>query len=174
MRGRQSRQEQSPALYTAEERRRRDASPWTVVQGILAPVQFLVFLISLCLVLRYLGTGAGLMAATVSIVVKTLCLYTIMITGCIWEKDVFGRYLFARPFFWEDMVSMLVLALHTTYLAAIYFAFLEPRQQMFLALAAYCTYVVNAGQFLLKLRAARLAAATAPQASIAGTAGGAA
>ncbi|MGE5155652.1 MAG: 2-vinyl bacteriochlorophyllide hydratase, partial [Bdellovibrio bacteriovorus] len=24
-------------LYTAEERKRRDASPWTLVQGILAP-----------------------------------------------------------------------------------------------------------------------------------------
>ena len=27
------------ALYTAEERRRRDASPWTLVQGVLAPAQ---------------------------------------------------------------------------------------------------------------------------------------
>ena len=34
-------------LYTAEERLRRDASPWTLVQGVLAPVQFLVFLVSL-------------------------------------------------------------------------------------------------------------------------------
>ena len=42
------------ALYTPAERARRDASPWTLVQGILAPVQFLVFAISLVLVLRYL------------------------------------------------------------------------------------------------------------------------
>ena len=34
-------------LYTAEERVRRDSTPWTLVQGILAPVQFLVFLVSL-------------------------------------------------------------------------------------------------------------------------------
>ena len=26
-----------PPLYTAEERRRRDASPWTMLQGVLAP-----------------------------------------------------------------------------------------------------------------------------------------
>lgn len=144
------------ALYTPAERRRRDASPWTLVQGILAPVQFVVFLVSLGLVLRYLGTGAGLGAATLSIVAKTLVLYTIMVTGSIWEKEVFGRWLFARPFFWEDVFSMLVLALHTAYLAALLFGLLEPRQQMFLALAAYATYVVNATQFLLKLRAARL------------------
>jgi 3-vinyl bacteriochlorophyllide hydratase len=152
-------------LYTADERRRRDASRWTLVQGILAPIQFLVFLVSLGLVLRYLATGEGLTAATVSIVVKTLVLYTIMITGSIWEKDVFGVYLFARPFFWEDVVSMLVLALHTAYLAVLFTGALGPREQMFLALAAYATYVINATQFLLKLRAARLQRPTPPAAN---------
>jgi 3-vinyl bacteriochlorophyllide hydratase len=142
-------------LYSAAERSRRDASPWTTVQGVLAPVQFLIFLISLALVMRYLLTGEGLAIATASIVLKTLALYAIMITGSIWEKDVFGRYLFAPAFFWEDVFSMLVLALHTAYLAALLGQLLLPREQMFLALAAYATYVINAAQFLLKLRAAR-------------------
>lgn len=106
-------------LYTPEERRRRDASSWTLVQGILAPVQFVVFLISLWLVVRFLLTGEGEFAATISVVVKTFVLYTIMVTGSIWEKEVFGRYLFAPAFYWEDVVSMLVLALHTAYLAAL-------------------------------------------------------
>lgn len=143
-------------LYTAAERRRRDASGWTLVQGILAPLQFLVFLVSLGLVLRYLATGDGLVAATWSIVIKTLVLYTIMITGSIWEREVFGRWLFAPVFFWEDMVSMLVLALHTGYLAALFTGSLDARQLMLLALAAYASYVINATQFVLKLRAARL------------------
>ncbi len=146
-------------LYTAEERRRRDASPWTLVQGVLAPVQFLVFLVSLGLVLRYLATGEGYEIAVVSIVVKTLTLYAIMVTGAIWEKVVFGMYLFARPFFWEDVFSMAVLALHTAYLVALATGALGPRDLMLLALAAYVTYVINAGQFVLKLRAARLQAA---------------
>jgi 3-vinyl bacteriochlorophyllide hydratase len=149
----------STVLYTAEERRRRDASRWTLVQGVLAPVQFLVFLISLGLVMRFLATGEGLAAATASIVIKTLVLYTIMVTGSVWEKEVFGVYLFARPFFWEDVFSMAVLALHTAYLVALVGNGLSPVQQMYLALAAYATYVINAGQFLLKLRAARLQAA---------------
>ena len=144
------------ALYTAEERRRRDASPWTFVQGILAPLQFAIFLASLGLIARYLATGEGLALATLSIVAKTLALYAIMITGSIWEKEVFGRYLFAPAFFWEDVVSMAVIALHTAYLMALVGGFLDPRGQMLLALAAYATYVVNAAQFLLKLRAARL------------------
>lgn len=147
------------ALYTAEQRRRRDASHWTLVQGILAPLQFLVFLVSLALVLRYLGTGAGYEAATLSIVVKTLVLYTIMVTGALWERDVFGQYLFAPAFFWEDVVSFVVIALHTYYLYAILTGVLGPREQMLVALAAYAVYIVNAGQFLLKLRAARLEAA---------------
>ncbi len=142
-------------LYTEQERRRRDASPWTLVQGVLAPLQFLVFLVSAALVVRFLVTGDGLAAATASIVAKTLVLYLIMVTGSIWERDVFGVYLFARPFFWEDVFSMLVLTLHTAYLVALFGDLLDPHGQMFLALAAYASYVANAGQFLLKLRAAR-------------------
>ncbi len=145
-------------LYTPEERVRRDTSVWTLVQGILAPVQFLVFLISLGLVLRYLFTGEGAQIATVSVLIKTVLLYTIMITGSVWEKVVFGRWLFAPAFFWEDVFSMLVLALHTAYLAAVLLNIGTPREQLLLALAAYATYAVNAAQFLWKLRMARLEA----------------
>jgi len=144
-----------PPLYTPEERARRDASPWTVVQGILAPFQFAVFLVSLALVIRFLATGEGLLLAEISVIAKTAVLYTIMITGAIWEKDVFGRYLFARPFFWEDAFSMLVIALHTAYLAMLLFAVGDAHDQMAVALAAYAAYVVNAAQFVLKLRQAR-------------------
>ncbi len=146
-------------LYTPEQKLRRDASVWTLVQGVLAPLQFLVFLVSLTLVLRCLASGAGESAALLSVVVKTLVLYTIMVTGCIWEKVVFGQYLFARAFFWEDVFSMLVLALHSAYLYAWWTAALSPTQQLWLAVAAYASYCINATQFILKLRAARLQAA---------------
>ncbi len=88
--------------------------------------------------------------------IKTLILYAIMITGAIWEKVVFGKYLFADAFFWEDVFSMLVLALHTAYLGAVFLGLGTSQQQMVLALAAYATYVVNAIQFVWKLRLARL------------------
>ncbi len=143
-------------LYTAEERARRDRSRWTLVQGVLAPVQLAVMLVSAWLVLRYLDTGSGYAAANASVVVKTLILYTMMFTGSLWEHDVFGRYLFAHAFFWEDVVSMLVLALHTAYLFGSLGGMLEPRPLMVLALVAYAAYAVNALQFLLKLRQARL------------------
>lgn len=146
----------SGALYTPQERERRDASVWTVVQGVLAPLQFAVFLISLGLVLRTLITGEGAFAADASIVVKTLVLYTIMVTGSIWEKVVFGRWLFAPAFFWEDVFSMLVLALHTLYLVMLFGGLGTMEERLVVALAAYAAYVINAGQFLWKLRMARL------------------
>ena len=126
------------ALYTAEERRRRDESAWTLVQGVLAPLQFLVFIASLALVLKFLATGEGQAAADLSIVIKTLVLYTIMITGSIWEKVVFGKWLFAQPFFWEDVFSMLVLALHTAYLVALFTDALGPVPLMYLGKAGFC------------------------------------
>jgi 3-vinyl bacteriochlorophyllide hydratase len=143
-------------LYTADQRQRRDESIWTLVQGILAPIQFLVFGISLILVLRFLATGDGETAAQYSILLKTLILYTIMVTGSIWEKVVFDEWLFARPFFWEDVFSMAVLALHTAYIYMLFSGTGTVTEQMYVALAAYATYVINAGQFLRKLRMARL------------------
>ncbi len=151
----QPRRPRSRMLYTPEQRRRRDESHWTTVQGVLAPIQFAVFLISLSLVLHYLATGNGWTIATISILLKTLTLYVIMVTGSIWERDVFGRFLFAPAFFWEDVVSMLVLALHSAYLVALFSGAVDAERQMWLALAAYTSYLVNATQFVLKLRAAR-------------------
>jgi 3-vinyl bacteriochlorophyllide hydratase len=160
MNGHAARQSVPPGLYTAEERARRDATVWTTIQGILAPLQFAVFLVSLVLVLRYLWTGEGYAAATASIMLKTLVLYTIMITGAIWEKIVFGQWLFAPAFFWEDVFSFAVIALHMGYVWALLSGW-PHGTQMAIALAAYAAYIINAGQFLWKLRVARLQAEAA-------------
>ncbi|MEL6574763.1 MAG: 2-vinyl bacteriochlorophyllide hydratase [Pseudomonadota bacterium] len=162
-----ARQRAARPLYTPEERRRRDETAWTTVQGVLAPLQFVVFLVSLALVLRFLLTGEGEGLAAGSIVLKTLVLYTIMVTGAIWEKVVFGQYLLAPSFFWEDMVSFAVIALHTAYLVMLLGGYGSAGEQMAVALAAYALYVINAAQFLLKLRRARLDAATPALASAA-------
>lgn len=154
-------QQSRPArLYTSEQRRRRDESKWTLVQGLLAPLQFAIFLVSLVLVLGYLRTGEGYAIATASVIAKTIALYAIMVTGSLWEQAVFGRYLFAPAFFWEDVVSMAVIALHTAYLASLVLPGIGPRAQMMVALAAYALYVVNAAQYVVKLRRARLEAAS--------------
>lgn len=147
-------------LYTSEQKQRRDSTVWTVVQGVLAPMQFLVFLVSVALVLRYLTTGDGYALATYSIILKTAFLLLIMVTGAIWEKVVFGQYLLAPAFFWEDVVSFFVIALHLGYVIALMTNIMSKQQLMALALIAYAAYVVNALQFILKLRAARLQSTT--------------
>lgn len=144
----------SSSIYSVAERQRRDETIWTTVQAVLAPLQFAVFLISLALVIWFLATGDGYVAATVSIIVKTVLLLTIMVTGAIWEKVVFGQWLFAPSFFWEDVVSFAVIALHLAYVWAL-LSNLPDTTQMMLALAAYATYLINAGQFLWKMRQAR-------------------
>jgi 3-vinyl bacteriochlorophyllide hydratase len=152
----QSAQSLRHRLYSDAERARRDATKWTLVQGLLAPFQFAVFLVSLALVLRYLATGVGYEIATISIVVKTGVLLLIMVTGAIWEKVVFGQYLFAPAFFWEDVFSFAVIALHLLYIFALSTGALGATQLMYVALAAYAAYVINAAQFVWKLRLARL------------------
>ena len=148
--------EQTPnQLYTVEERRRRDETSWTLVQGVLAPVQFLAFIISSYHVIVFLLTGEGYEAATISIVVKTILLYTIMITGAMWEKVVFGRYLLAPAFFWEDMVSFVVIALHSAYLVLLFVDSVEEQAKIYVAVVAYFAYLINAIQFLIKFRMAR-------------------
>ena len=142
-------------LYTKEQKLTRDRSRWTLVQGILAPIQFIVFLVSLYFVLQYLVYGTSFGAATASVVCKTAILYLIMLTGALWEKDVFDQYLFAPGFYWEDVVSMGVIALHTAYLLAWFYNILSPQGQMLLALAAYSAYLINAAQFVIKFRIAR-------------------
>jgi 3-vinyl bacteriochlorophyllide hydratase len=142
-------------LYTPEQRARRDSTRWTVVQGLLAPTQFFVFLISLLLICRFLLTGQGYEVATASVLLKTALLYLIMVTGAIWERVVFGQYLFAPAFFWEDVVSMLVIALHTAYLYCWFSSSISATAMMWVALVAYLAYVINAAQFLIKFRLAR-------------------
>lgn len=142
-------------VYTPAERVRRDATVWTTVQAVLAPLQFAVFLVSLALVLTALFADTLHTAAAISVVVKTVILLTIMVTGAIWEKAVFGRYLFAPSFYWEDMVSMAVIALHVAYVAALLAGWGSPAEQFLIALAAYGAYAVNAGQFVFKMIRAR-------------------
>lgn len=147
--------ERSPQLYTPDQKIRRDKSVWTMVQAVLAPLQFLVCFISIGFVLNYLINGTGYQIATISIISKTVILYLIMVTGAIWEKEVFGQYLFASAFFWEDIVSFFVIAFHTAYVLSLIMGLMDAEKLMWLALIAYFTYFINAAQFLIKFRLGR-------------------
>ena len=147
--------ERSLQLYTPDQKLRRDNSVWTKVQAVLAPLQFLLCFASIGFVVSYLYTGDGYFIATLSILLKTAILYLIMITGAIWEKEVFGQYLLAPAFFWEDIVSFFVIAFHTAYVLSLILSLMDAEKLMWLALVAYSAYFVNALQFLIKFRLGR-------------------
>ncbi len=137
------------ATYTPEQLARRDASRWTLVQAVLAPIQFVAFLISFGLVVRYLITGEGYELATASVLIKIALLWAITITGMIWEHEIFGHYFLAPAFFWEDVGNAVAMLTHNLYFVAR--ALHWPEQTVMLVmLAAYCTYLINCAQFVVK------------------------
>ncbi len=137
------------STYTPEQLQKRDESKWTLVQAILAPVQFLAFVISFVLVVRYLLSGQGYAAATVSVLIKIALLWLITITGMIWEKEVFGRWFLAPEFFWEDVGNAVAMIMHNLYFFARWQGWTS-EATMTLMLVAYIAYLFNMAQFIVK------------------------
>lgn len=136
-------------MYTSEQLARRDASPWTRVQFILAPIQFIVFLISFFLVVRYLLTDQGYAIATISVWIKIALIWALTITGMLWEKDVYGHYFMAHEFFWEDLGNLVAIITHNAYFVVQWLQW-DQRSVMMVMLLAYITYLFNAAQFIIK------------------------
>jgi 3-vinyl bacteriochlorophyllide hydratase len=135
--------------YTPAQLARRDASVWTRVQVILAPIQFLAFLMSFGLVVRYLLTGSGYAEANISVLVKIALLWAITITGMVWENEIFGQHFLAPQFFWEDVGNAVAMLFHNLYFVALWLGWSD-QSVMTLMLVAYCTYLVNCAQFVVK------------------------
>jgi len=136
-------------MYTPEQLERRNRSPWTKAQFILAPIQFVVFLISFALVIRYLATGEGYWIATISVWIKIALIWALTITGMLWEHDIYGKYFMAPEFFWEDLGNLIAIITHNAYFVAIWLN-LDERTVMWVMVFAYVTYLFNAGQFIVK------------------------
>ncbi len=138
--------------YTPEQFEKRNASVWTKVQGILAPIQFVVFIAGLAVTLMY-KAGAGIdnfTWVTVFVILKTLIFLLIFVTGAFFEKDVFDEYVFAPEFFWEDVGSTIAIIIHLSYFVLFYMG-LNETILIWTALLAYLSYLINAAQFLLRL-----------------------
>ena len=139
----------SNKTYTAEQLARRDNSKWTLVQAVLAPIQFLAFIVSLVLVTRYLLTGDGYMVANISVLIKISLLWLITVTGMIWEKEIFDHWFLAPQFFWEDVGNAVAMVLHNLYFVARWLDWSD-RAVMWLMLVAYIGYIFNMAQFIMK------------------------
>jgi 3-vinyl bacteriochlorophyllide hydratase len=136
-------------MYTPDQLRRREQSKWTRVQIILAPIQFLAFMVSFALVVRYLVTGEGYLITTVSIWVKIALIWALTITGMFWEHDMFDHYFMAKEFFWEDVGNLIAIITHNLYFVAQWLG-AEHRTIMWVMVFAYITYLFNAGQFIYR------------------------
>jgi 3-vinyl bacteriochlorophyllide hydratase len=142
-------------MYTPEQLRRREASRWTRVQIILAPIQFVVFVISFALVIRYLVTGNGYWVATISVWIKILLIWVLTITGMLWEYDMYDHYFMAKEFFWEDVGNLIAIITHNLYFVAQWLG-ADSRTVMWVMVFAYITYLFNAAQFVARgVRSAR-------------------
>jgi len=135
--------------YTPEQLARRNESIWTKVQIILAPIQFLVFITSFALVIRYLTTGEGYAIANASVLIKISLLWLITITGMIWEKEIFDHWFLAPQFFWEDVGNAVAIIMHNIYFIVIWLGWSQ-NAVMTVMLIAYITYLFNCGQFILR------------------------
>ncbi|NDJ51900.1 MAG: 2-vinyl bacteriochlorophyllide hydratase [Chloroflexi bacterium] len=139
----------SAISYTPEQLERRNNSKWTIVQAVLAPLQFLAFIVSFVLIVRYLVTGEGYMAANISALIKIGLLWLITITGMIWEKEVFGQWFLAPQFFWEDTLNAVAMIMHNLYFVARALGWSD-RAVMIVMLVAYISYLVNFAQFFIR------------------------
>ena len=133
-------------MYTADQLLQRDRSVWTKVQGVLAPIQFITFLVSAYLVYRAWHTQSGYEIATLSIIIKITLLWAITITGMIWEKEIFGHYFLAKEFYWEDIGNLIAIITHNAYL--VHWLGWDDNAVMGTMLVAYATYLINSAQFI--------------------------
>jgi 3-vinyl bacteriochlorophyllide hydratase len=142
-------------MYTPDQLARRERSQWTRVQIILAPIQFVAFLISFGLVIHYLVTGQGYLAATISIWVKIALIWALTITGMLWEYDMYDHYFMAKEFFWEDLGNLIAILTHNAYFVAKWVG-ADERTVMWVMVVAYVSYLFNAAQFVVRgIRSAR-------------------
>jgi 3-vinyl bacteriochlorophyllide hydratase len=131
-------------------RARRSASIWTKIHPLFALGQLVVFFVSLALIAMYATGHATYEAVHVSVLVKIALMVGAVITGALWEHDVYGPYWFAPEFFFEDAMTMNVFILHLGYLAVAWENSAEPTNAFGMLLIAYAVYIANVGQYILR------------------------
>ncbi|MBZ4219860.1 MAG: 2-vinyl bacteriochlorophyllide hydratase [Chlorobium sp.] len=138
--------------YTPEQLERRNASVWTKVQGILAPIQFVMFLAGITVTWLYQSDNGidNFAWITFFVTLKTFMLVLIFVTGGFFELEVFGQFAFVHEFFWEDFGSAIAMVVHLSYFI-LFFMGLDESTLIWTALLAYLSYLVNAAQFVIRL-----------------------
>ncbi|KAA6232002.1 2-vinyl bacteriochlorophyllide hydratase [Chlorobium phaeovibrioides] len=138
--------------YTPDQLARRNASIWTDVQLILAPIQFVVFLLGVGVTALYAmdSTLFSFYWVSVAILFKSFLFGLLFVTGAYFEKEIFDKWVFSKEFLWEDVGSVFAAAFHLLYFVL---AFMGASEDVLVqeAFLAYFTYVLNAMQYLVRI-----------------------
>jgi len=129
---------------------RRAASVWTKIHPIFALGQLLAFFVSVGFLIGYFRGAVSMEAVHQSVLVKVALMLGAIITGALWEKDVFGQYWFAPEFLAEDTMTLNVFILHISYLGL---AAANPENitvQIGMLIVAYGVYIANVAQYVVR------------------------
>jgi 3-vinyl bacteriochlorophyllide hydratase len=140
------------ARYTPEQLVKRNASIWTDIQIILAPIQFLFFVAGVTTTALYANDlfGTSFYWVSVAILFKTLFFALLFITGMFFEKEIFNQWVYSKEFLWEDIGSTIAAFFHLLYFFLAYRHYPE-NVLIWDAFIAYFTYVLNALQYLIRI-----------------------
>jgi 3-vinyl bacteriochlorophyllide hydratase len=129
---------------------RRSASVWTKIHPIFALGQLLVFFVSVGLLFGFFRGAVSFETVHASVLLKVTLMLGAIVTGALWEKDVFGKYWFAPEFMGEDTMTVNVFILHVGYLVM---AVTHPENvtaQIGTLIVAYGVYIANVAQYVLR------------------------
>jgi len=139
--------------YTPEQLVKRNASIWTDIQIILAPIQFLFFVAGVMTTLLFANNLIDIRYfywVSIAILFKTLFFALLFITGMFFEKEVFNKWVYSKEFLWEDIGSTIAAFFHLLYFFLAYFG--ASNEVLIMdAFLAYFTYVINALQYLVRI-----------------------
>lgn len=129
-------------------RDRRAASLWTMIHPLFAIGQLLAFLVSVGLLIAYFRGSVPFHVVHVSVLAKIALMVGAVVTGSLWERDVFGYFWFAPEFLFEDVMTLVVFIFQMSYLAMV--ALHPDRMPAIVGMlcAAYVVYLANVAQYI--------------------------
>jgi 3-vinyl bacteriochlorophyllide hydratase len=134
---------------------RRDASIWTRIHPVFAIGQLGVFLVSVVLLALYAGHLAPFAAVYLSVLLKIVFMAGAIVTGSLWEHDVFGEWWFAEEFFVEDVMTVNVFLLHVAVVVTFFALPNELGTVAGLLVFAYVIYAINVAQYIAQHASSR-------------------
>ncbi len=129
---------------------RRKASIWTRVHPIFAIGQLGIFVVSLVLLGLYFFHVVSFATVYLSVLVKIFAMIGAIVSGSLWERDVFGPWWFAHEFFLEDVMTLNVFVLHVGFLITVYAWPSNEQAMIVMLLLAYGAYGFNAVQYIVR------------------------